>query len=135
MPPSCCSGVENGRSRDSSWILSIGSALNSEKRLLINLPYRATANSSVIPASCIYGAWGFDPALRLFPINSAAFSCINLEPELCLSRSSMVRLTPPLRGSSPMWLLFSSVKEVYPSVNLKRKPKLNFLPYTLLEPQ
>ena len=44
------------RSRDSSRTFSNGSAPNSEKRLLINLAYRAPANSSAIPASCIYSA-------------------------------------------------------------------------------
>lgn len=55
------------RSRDSSRIFSNCSAPNSEKRLLINLAYRAPANSSGTPVSALLdSAWEFDPALLIF---------------------------------------------------------------------
>ena len=73
LPYSSSSSQRASKSRASSRLFSHCSALNSEKRLLINLAYRALANSSVIPVSCIYGAWEFDQVLCIFPINSTAF--------------------------------------------------------------
>ena len=67
---------------------------------MINLKYQALANSSVIPVGCVYSTWRGDPALRMFPINSAAFNCINLEPVLYFSRFSMVSYAASGRKSS-----------------------------------